>query len=165
MGKEDKMTDENTERSQLAVRAIYEGVLDAWNRRNAGEMAAPFAEQCLLIGFDGSTMHSRSEIARAMAQIFADHATGAYVGKVRSVQVAAPGVVLLLAATGVVPAGSSDLNPALNAWQTVVAQQHEDGWQIVQMQTTPAQFHGRPELVAQLTDELRAWRGGEERYA
>ena len=157
-------TDENAERSQLAVRAMYEGVLAAWNRRNAEEMAAPFAEQCLLIGFDGSTMRSRDEIAQAMAGIFADHATGAYVGKVRSVQVAAPGVVLLLAATGVVPAGSSDLNPALNAWQTVVAQKQGDGWQIVQMQTTPAQFHGRPELVAQLTEELRAWRGGEERY-
>lgn len=154
--------DENAERSQLAVRALYEGVLTAWNRRNAAEMAAPFAEQCLLIGFDGSTMHGRSEIAQAMAAIFADHATGAYVGKVRSVQVAAQGVVLLLAATGVVPAGSSDLNPALNAWQTVVAQQQGDGWQIVQMQTTPAQFHGRPELVAQLTEELRAWRGGED---
>jgi uncharacterized protein (TIGR02246 family) len=158
------MTDDNTERSPLAVRSLYGGVLDAWNRRSAEEMAAPFAEQCLLIGFDGSTMYSRAEIARAMAAVFADHATGAYVGKVRSVQVVAPGVVLLLAATGVVPAGAADLNPALNAWQTVVAQQQGDGWQIVQMQTTPAQFHGRPELVAQLTEELRAWRGGEERY-
>lgn len=157
-------TDANAERSQLAVRALYEGVLDAWNRRSADEMAAPFAEQCVLIGFDGSTMYSRSEIARAMAAIFTDHATGAYVGKVRTVQVIAPGVVLLLAATGVVPAGSSELNPALNAWQTVLAQQQGDGWKIVQMQTTPAQFHGRPELVAQLTEELRAWRGGEERY-
>jgi len=157
-------SDENFERSGLAVRALYESVLSAWNRRNGAEMAAPFAEHCLLIGFDGSTMHSRDEIARAMAAIFADHATGAYVGKVRSVQVVAPGIVLLLAATGVVPAGAADLNPALNAWQTVVAQQQGDGWQIVQMQTTPAQFHGRPELVAQLTEELRAWRGGEERY-
>lgn len=157
-------TDANAGYSQLAVRALYEGVLDAWNRRNAEEMAAPFAEQCLLIGFDGSTMHSRDEVAGAMAAVFTDHATGVYVGKVRSVQVVAPGVVLLLAATGVVPAGASDLNPALNAWQSVVAQQVEDGWQIVQMQTTPAQFHGRPERVAQLTEELRAWRSGEERY-
>jgi uncharacterized protein (TIGR02246 family) len=154
--------DENE--AQLVVRAIYAGVLDAWNRRNAEEMAAPFAETCLLIGFDGSVMHSRAEIAGAMATIFADHATGAYVGKVRSAQLLAPGIVLLLAATGVVPVGSADLNPSLNAWQTIVAQQQGDGWRIVQMQTTPAQFHGRPELVEQLTEELRAWRGGEERY-
>jgi uncharacterized protein (TIGR02246 family) len=156
--------DNNASQVQLAVRAIYERVLDAWNRRNAEEMAAHFAESCLLIGFDGSTMHSRTEIATAMAAIFADHATGTYVGKVRNVQLAAPGIVLLLAATGVVPVGSTDLNPALNAWQTVVAQEQEGGWRIVQMQTTPAQFHGRPELVEELTEELRAWRGGEERY-
>ena len=92
-----------------------------------------------------------------MAGIFADHATGAYVGKVRSVQVAAQGVVLCWRHWRR-PGWFIRFEPALNAWQTVVAQQQGDGWQIVQMQTTPAQFHGRP--AAQLTEELRAWRAG-----
>jgi uncharacterized protein (TIGR02246 family) len=126
-------------------------------------MVSPFAESCLLIGFDGSIMQGRTEIAGAMAAVFADHATGAYVGKVRSAKLVGPGVVLLLAASGVVPAGATELNPSLNSWQTVVAQQQQDGWRIVQMQNTPAQFHGKPELVQQLTEELRAWRGGEGR--
>ena len=39
----------NDNAAKLAVRAMYERVLDAWNRRNADEMAAPFAESCLLI--------------------------------------------------------------------------------------------------------------------
>ena len=28
-------------------------------------------------------------------------------------------------------------------------------WRIILFQNTPAQFHGRPELAQQLTDELR----------
>jgi hypothetical protein len=54
-----------------------------------------------------------------------------------------------------VPPGQLDLNPAVNAHQTLVAAQRAGTWHIVLMQTTPAQFHGRPELVQQMTDELR----------
>ncbi len=54
-----------------------------------------------------------------------------------------------------VPPGKSDLEPELNAVQTLVAERHDDGWQVVSYQNTPAQFHGRPELVERLTDELR----------
>jgi hypothetical protein len=38
----------------VAVRAVYECVLAAWNRRAAEEMAASFAESCLPIGNDGN---------------------------------------------------------------------------------------------------------------
>jgi hypothetical protein len=56
---------------------------------------------------------------------------------------------------GVVPPGSSELEPARNAHQTVVATRQDDRWQIVLFQNTPAQFHGRPELLEQMTHELR----------
>ena len=55
-----------------------------------------------------------------------------------------------------VPPGKSEIDPALNAVQSLVAAKAPDGeWRIALFQTTPAQFHGRPELVQQLTDELR----------
>lgn len=74
-------TNDANKQIAVAVRAVYEGVLAAWNRRAAEEMAAPVAESCLLIGYDGSIM--------------------------RSVQVLVPGVVLLPAAAGLIPAGQS----------------------------------------------------------
>ncbi|HXV96788.1 MAG TPA: DUF4440 domain-containing protein, partial [Anaerolineae bacterium] len=46
-------------------------------------------------------------------------------------------------------------NPAANVIQTLVAAKWDGQWQVVLYQNTPAQFHGRPELVRQLTDELR----------
>jgi hypothetical protein len=64
-------------------------------------------------------------------------------------------VSVLRAIVGMVPPGQADLNPAVNAHQTLVAAKRAGTWRIVLMQTTPAQFHGRPELVQQMTDELR----------
>jgi hypothetical protein len=54
-----------------------------------------------------------------------------------------------------VPAGRSDIEPRLNAVQSLVVVKGEGRWRIALLQTTPAQFHGRPELVDELTEELR----------
>ena len=68
----------------------------------------------------------------------------------------ADGVALLRAVVGMVPPGQSELNPDVNAVQTVVATRRDDDWRITLLQNTPAQYHGRPEAVAALTAELRA---------
>jgi hypothetical protein len=54
-----------------------------------------------------------------------------------------------------VPRGQSDIDPRLNAVQTMVALKRQGEWRIVLFQNTPAAFHGRPQLVEQLTEELR----------
>lgn len=51
--------------------------------------------------------------------------------------------------------GGTEINPDVNAHQTLVAVQKDGKWQIQLFQNTPAQFHGRPELVEQMTEELR----------
>jgi hypothetical protein len=51
--------------------------------------------------------------------------------------------------------GQSDLNPAVNTIQTLVAVKRAGKWRIAIFQNTPAQFHGRPELAQALTEELR----------
>jgi uncharacterized protein (TIGR02246 family) len=143
---------------ESAVRALYQGILASWNARDAAEFAALFTDDAEVIGFDGSQMIGWPEIETTVRQIFADHETGAYVGIIRSVRFLAPAVALLRAVSGVVPAGQSDLNPALNAQQTLIATKHDGAWRITLYQNTPAQFHGRPDLAQRLTDELRAAR-------
>jgi uncharacterized protein (TIGR02246 family) len=138
-----------------AIRALYEQMLHAWNSRDADAFAAQFAANGRSIGFDGSELAGRVEIASTLRGIFADHPTGRYVWKVRWVRTLAPGVALLRADVGMVPASQTDLVPALNAIQIVVAAQSDGEWRIVQLQNTPAQLHGRPDLVQQITDELR----------
>ena len=46
-----------------AVRALYFGLLECWNRRDAGAYAALFAEDGNVVGFDGSPLDGRDGIA------------------------------------------------------------------------------------------------------
>jgi uncharacterized protein (TIGR02246 family) len=66
-----------------------------------------------------------------------------------------PETAILRAVAGMVPAGQTDLNPAVNAVQSLVAAKSMGRWRIALFQNTPAQFHGRPELAQKLTEELR----------
>jgi hypothetical protein len=54
-----------------------------------------------------------------------------------------------------VPPGGSDINPAVNAIQSLVATKPDGEWRIVLFHNTPAAFHGRPEANTALTAELR----------
>ncbi|HEU0028026.1 MAG TPA: SgcJ/EcaC family oxidoreductase [Ktedonobacterales bacterium] len=141
---------------EQAVRALYRRLLDGWNARDSEAMAAPFAEDAEVIGFDGSQMVGRAEIAATMAAVFADHLTAEYVALVRGVRFLALDAAILRADAGLLPRGQSDLNPALNARQTVVAVRRDGVWRIALFQNTPAQLHGRPDLAARLAEELRA---------
>lgn len=100
-------------------------------------------------------MNGRTEIAAALRQILADHVTAPYVSKIVSVRLLTPDVALLRTIAGMVPPGQPDLNPAVNAHQSIIAVKHDDMWRIELLQNTPAQFHGRPDLVQKMTDELR----------
>lgn len=138
------------------IQALYRALLDSWNRRSASDFAALFAEDANVVGFDGSQIDGRMAIESQIGQIFADHQTAAYVGSIREVRLLRQDVAILRAVVGMVPPGQADINPAVNAIQSLVATKHDGRWRVTLFQNTPAQFHGRPDLVQQLTDELRA---------
>jgi uncharacterized protein (TIGR02246 family) len=138
------------------VRALYSRLLDRWNHRDAAGMAAVFAADGNLIGFDGSVANGQAEIEAHLSPIFAQYPTGTFIAKVRSVRLLEQEVALLRSVAGMVPPGQSDINPVVNAIQSLVASHRDGRWQIELFQNTPAAFHGRPELSAALTEELRA---------
>jgi uncharacterized protein (TIGR02246 family) len=135
---------------------LYFALLDAWNRHDARAYAALFTQDGYVVGFDGSEMIGADEIEQSLRAIFADHETGRYVGKVRVERAVSGDVAMLAAVAALVPAGRSDLDPELNAIQTLVAERETGGWRVLQFQNTPAQLHGRPEDAEALTKELRA---------
>jgi uncharacterized protein (TIGR02246 family) len=140
---------------ETEVRMRYQQLLEGWDKRIAEEMVEPFTKDGELIGFDGSHIAGRAEIASHLHQIFTDHLTPTYVSKVRGIRFLSPEVAVLNAVAGMVPPGQTDLEPKLNAVQTMIAVKNEDKWRIALFQNTPAQFHGRPELVQKMTEELR----------
>jgi len=142
-------------RDATDIGALYQQLLDSWNKRNAATYAALFAEDASVIGFDGSQMNGRAEIETQIGQIFANHPTSRYIGKIREVRLLAPDAAILRAVVGMVPPGQSDIKPDVNAIQSLVATKDAGHWRIALFQNTPARFDGRPELAQQLTDELR----------
>jgi uncharacterized protein (TIGR02246 family) len=137
------------------IQALYHQLLEKWNNSNARAMADLFADEGEIIGYDGSQEIGREQIFSHLNPIFENHPTARFVGKVKSVRLFGPNIAMLRAIAGMVPPGQSDINPKVNTHQTLVAEKNEGNWRIQLFQNTPAQFHGRPELVEQMTEELR----------
>jgi uncharacterized protein (TIGR02246 family) len=145
----------NEQSNDKAVRDLYHQLLDGWNRHSADNFADCYTEDGSSVGFDGSQMNGRAEIQSTLAQIFADHVTAAYIGKVHEVRFLTPDVAMLRAVVSMIPPGKSDINPERNAIQSLVAVKENGQWRIALFHNTPAKFDGRPELAAALTEELR----------
>jgi uncharacterized protein (TIGR02246 family) len=137
------------------VQELYQQLIDGWNNRSARRMADQFAEDGEMIGFDGSQAIGREEIFSHLDPIFKEHPTPPFVTKVKDVRFLGLDVAILRAIAGMVPPGQSDLDPKLNTHHTLVAVKNDGKWRIALFQNTPAQFHGRPELVEQMTEELK----------
>jgi uncharacterized protein (TIGR02246 family) len=58
-----------------AISTLYMELLATWNRRAADGFAALFAWDAYVVGFDGSQMDGREQIATDIGAIFADHVT------------------------------------------------------------------------------------------
>jgi uncharacterized protein (TIGR02246 family) len=139
------------------VRDLHRQFIALWNAKNVDGIAALFCDNGSIVGFDGSMVNGAAQIKDHLRGVFDDHQPARYVGVVREVRGLANGVSLLRAVVGMVPPGGSDINPDVNAVQSLLAVRgSNDRDCIALLQATPAQFHGRPDEVDALTNELRA---------
>jgi uncharacterized protein (TIGR02246 family) len=141
---------------EAAPRELYARLIEAWNKRNARDYALIFASNGSIVGFDGSQVNGQMEIGAHVSEIFSHHQTASYVTIVREVRAISADVTLLRANAGMVPPGKDDINPEMNAVQSMVAARKGAKWEIALFQNTPAAFHDRPELSKKVTEELRA---------
>ena len=139
-----------------AIVATYARLLAAWNAQDAAGMAALFAADGALVGFDGSEAQGPRTIDQQLAPIFRDHPTERFVHVVREVHQVTEDVALLRAIAGMVPRDSLELDESKNVIQSLVLRRESSGWQIVLFQNTAAKLDGRPEAVAAMSGELRA---------
>ena len=136
------------------IENLHEELLACWNNRNAQGMASLFCEDGNVIGFDGTQMNGQAQIKSALEKVFSDHQTAGYVWRVEEVRFLSSQIALLRAIVGMIPPGKKEINPATNAIQSLVAILENSIWKIALFQNTPAQFHGRPNLVEKMTSEL-----------
>ena len=67
--------------------ALYQGLLQQWNKRQASGMAGLFASNGILIGFDGSQLNGQKEIYSVLHEIFSNFPTAAYISIVKEIRV------------------------------------------------------------------------------
>ena len=146
----------NDPAAERETRELYRQLLEAWDKRNARDFALLFAPDGNIVGFDGTQVFGQAEIGAHLSEIFSHHQTARYVSIVREVRSLTEGATILSAVAGMVPPGKDDINPELNAVQTMVAVRRSGPLKIALFQNTPAAFHGRPDDADKLTEELRA---------
>jgi uncharacterized protein (TIGR02246 family) len=151
------MTADSTQNDwDVPTRDLYTQLLEAWDKRNARNYALLFASDATLVGFDGTQVNGQLQIGAHVTDVFTHHQTPRYVGIIREVRSIATDVSLLRANAGLIPPGKDDIEPDLNAVQSLLAVKKGGAWKIALFQNTPAQFHMHPEQSKALCEELRA---------
>jgi len=142
--------------NEVAIRTLYQQMIDEWNGGNGDAFATPFTDDSDFIGFDGTHMKGRQEIASFHQLLFDRFVKGSrLVGKVRGVRFLRSDIAITIAVGGTVMAGQSDIEPERNSIHTLVAIKRDRKWQFTAFQNTRAQYIGRPENSQELTEELR----------
>jgi uncharacterized protein (TIGR02246 family)/steroid delta-isomerase-like uncharacterized protein len=153
-----RQTTKSSAENAVAVRTLYFQMIDGWNKGVGDVFAASFAEDADLVGFDGTHLKGRHEIASFHQRLFDTFVKGSrLVGKVRNVRFLTPNVAIMHSVGGTIMAGQSDIESERNSVHTIVAKKDDisSQWRIVAFQNTRAQYIGRPDMVQALTEDLR----------
>ena len=125
---------------EAAVRTPSQQMMHGWNQ-GSGEV---FAEDGDLIGFDGTHLKGRQEIARFHQPLFKTHLKGTrLIGQVTSVRFLSPEVALMHAVGGTVMRGKSAPSPERDSIQTLVAMRDGGEWGLAAFQNTRIRPIGR----------------------
>ena len=140
----------------MTVEELYANLMEAWNKRDAKAFEDLFILDGDLVGFDGTQIHGQGAIREHLAQVFADHQTRPYVYRITGVTQISTEVALVRAIAGMPDPKTHELDPKLHAVHRLTAVHRGGAYRVALFQATPAQLHGRPQELAQMTADLRA---------
>jgi uncharacterized protein (TIGR02246 family) len=127
----------NHSADEAALRALYQQLMDGWNQGSGDAFAAVFTEDGDLVGFDGTHLKGRQEIAPFHQQLFDKWLKGSrLVGQVKDVRFLSPDVALMHAVGRTVMRGKSEPVPERDSIQTLVAIRQDGGWRLAAFQNT-----------------------------
>jgi uncharacterized protein (TIGR02246 family) len=133
----DTPTDQERATDERAIRALHGRMLEAWGAGDGEAFAAPFSDDALFIGFDGSVMRGREQIAATHQDVFDRWMKGSRLVEERTeVRFVDPDVAIVHALGGTVMRGKSEPTPQRDSIQTLVAVRDARGWSFVSFQNT-----------------------------
>jgi uncharacterized protein (TIGR02246 family) len=133
----EERTDEDRAADEREILALHQRTLDAWAAGDGAAFAAPFSDDAVFIGFDGSVVRGRARIATAHQELFdrwmkdtrlvEEHAEVRFVGA---------DVAIVHAIGGTVMRGKTEPAPERDSIQTLVAVREAGAWSFVSFQNT-----------------------------
>ncbi len=142
----------NSATDEAPIRALYEQLMEGWNKGDAEAFAAPFAEDGDLIAFDGSHFKGRREIVAYHQPLFDKWLKGTrLVGEVQSVRFPVPDVAILHVLGGTIRRNQSAPAPERDSIQTLIAVRCNGQWQLAAFQNT------RVRPMGQSAGSILAW--------
>jgi uncharacterized protein (TIGR02246 family) len=146
---------------EIAVRTLYTHLMDGWNAGSGEAFAAPFAEACDFIAFDGTRFSERDAIVRFHDPLFQTHLKGTrLVGEVTGVRFLGPDVAVMHATGGTIGRGRTQPARERDSIQTLVAVRQQGAWRLVAFQNTrvrPIGQNVRGTLLWLVSDWLWKW--------
>jgi uncharacterized protein (TIGR02246 family) len=138
-------TKANHSAEEVALRALYQQLMDGWNQGSGDAFAAVFTADGDLVGFDGTHLKGQEEITRFHQELFDKWLEGSrLVGEVKDVRFLSPDVALMHAVGGTVMRGKSEPSPERDSIQTLVARRQEGNqWRLAAFQNTRLHPIGR----------------------
>lgn len=121
----------------VAVRALYQQLMDGWNKGDGEAFATPFAEDGDLVAFDGTRFEGRREIVSFHQPLFDKWLRGTrLVGQVKSVRFLTPDAAVMHVIGGTIMRGESKPSPVRDSIQTLVARRKDGEWKLAAFQNT-----------------------------
>ena len=122
---------------EAAVRALYQQLMDGWNKGSGEAFASVFTEDGDLVAFDGTHFHGRIEIVPFHQELFDKWLKGSrLVGQVKDVRFLRPQIALMHAVGSTVMRGKSHPDPTRDSIQTLVAVKESGEWRLAAFQNT-----------------------------
>jgi uncharacterized protein (TIGR02246 family) len=134
----------NSEKEEASVRALYEQLMDGWNKGNAEAFFAPFEESADFVAFDGTHFKGRHEIVSSHQPLFDKWLKGARLtGEVKAIRFLSPEIALMHAVGGTIMRNKSKPAPERDSAQTLVAVKRDGAWRLAAFHNTRVRPMGR----------------------
>lgn len=143
---------------EAALRKLYQQMIDGSNASSGDAFAAPYpyTDDSDFIGFDGTYMKGRQEIASFHQMLLTNFLDAVILlEKSEVIRFVAIDIAIMIAVDGTIMAGKSDIEPERNSIHTIVAVKRNVRWYFTAFQDSRARYSGRPEESQALTEELR----------
>jgi uncharacterized protein (TIGR02246 family) len=126
------------------IRALYQRLMEGWNRGDAESFAEPFVNDADFIAFDGTHFKGKNAIIESHRPLFDKWMKGTrLVGECISIRFLNPEIALLHATGGTIMKGRAGPSPERDSIQTMVAVKRNGEWRLIAFQNTRVRPIGR----------------------